>query len=215
MCLPRQRSRSNGTSRTFRRRASVGSSNDFDICIYAEPPGANPLDCARTLMSAPIRLSFITLPGGGPVNVVIFKYVPDGGPDPLFMKWISFDDGVSVLDPYPGAMASTVFGQPNAAGAIGVGAAFTSIRLNSVPIRRCRSPFPRPAAHRSSLTPPEAPVPPLLRLRPQFVAPDGGNTTFFGSDIPDIGGTDPDSFRKLLRHLGRSTTRCRRGSADA
>ena len=172
----------------FSASGTVGSSNDFDICIYDEPPGVEPLDCATDINLGADPIEFIEAPGGGPINVVVYKYVPDGGPDPGLMKWIAFSAGVSVLESYPGALASTVFGQPNAAGAIGVGAApyFRTPEFGVDPAER--ESFSSAGGTPILFDTSGSPVSPLVRGRPQFVAPDGGNTTFFGSDF------EPDGF---------------------
>lgn len=174
-----------------------GSANDIDFCIYPDPPpGAGPIVCsmASNVGADPVEVTTVTEPGAA--NVVIIKYTPAGGPNPGLMKYVAFNDGFRILDPYPMTMASTLFGQNNATGAVGVGAAFyfdtpefgTDPALKETSSSAGGTPILFDIAG--------APIfPPQVRLRPQIVAPDGTNTTFFGADIPDPGdGSDLDSF---------------------
>ena len=98
----------------------------------------------------------------------------------------------SVLE-FP-TFSSTLFGHPNAAGAEAVGAAF----YISTPEFGTDPPLIEPFSS-AGLTPIlfETDGTPTFEVRdkPEIVAPDGTNTTFFGLDIPDPGdGSDLDSF---------------------
>lgn len=173
-----------------------GSASDMDYCLYADPPGTDPIFCAATgnLGGDPVELSQIT--GSGVANVVIVKYLPSGGPDPGFMKYVAFSTGFSVTDVYPNVPASTSFGHSNAEGAIGVGAAFYFETPAFGTDPALLEPFSSAGGTPILFDTAGVRLPlPEVRMRPQFVAPDGTNTTFFGSDIPDPGdGSDADTF---------------------
>ncbi len=177
-----------------------GATTDMDICIYPEPaPGAGPMACEATsndVTGDPIEviLDFDAGPGG-PFNIAIVKYTEDPTPDPGVMKYVAFNPGFSVDEPYPMASAGTLYGQNNAAGAIAVGAAFyfdtPEFGTDPALLEAFSSAGGTPILFDTA----GAPIATEVRLRPQIVAPDGTNTTFFGMDIPDPGdGSDADTF---------------------
>ena len=120
--------------------------------------------------------------------------VKSSGPDPLRLKWINFGSTFTNVD--FATNSSTVVGHANAEKALAVGAApffrvkgfkgrdstqvegFSSLggtllRLNDSGSRKRN---------------------PLDTMKPDFTAVDGGNTTFFGFDIPDvIGGIEVEN----------------------
>jgi hypothetical protein len=167
----------------FSASGAPGSANDIDICVYTEPPGDVPVGCSvyGNVGADPVEL--ISLTEGGAANIVIIKYLPEGGPDPAFMKYVVFSSGFSVTDPYPDSTASTTFGQNNAAGAIAVGAAFyfntPVFGTDPALLESFSSAGGTPILFDTFGT---ALATPEVRARPQIVAPDGTNTTFFGSD---------------------------------
>jgi len=123
------------------------------------------------------------------IEIVIAKY---SGPDPKLIKWINFGNA------YPlehDTRSATIFGHANAEGAIAVGAAAWfhtpafNKNLNSPVINSYSSlggtpvvisPYGNYINSRAE----------TIRSKPTIVGPDGGNTTFFGSDIPE----DTDHF---------------------
>lgn len=176
-----------------------GSANDIDVCLYTEPPGVTPVGCAlaSNVGADPVEVLSITNPGAAvTANLVVVKWLPGGGPDPGLMKYVAFRSDFSVVDPYPTTLAGASFGHNNAMGAVGVGAAF----YDSTPAYGTD-----PALLESFSSAGGTPIlfdtagtrlaMPVVRERPQIVAPDGANTTFFGSDIADPGdGSDLDAF---------------------
>lgn len=118
-------------------------------------------------------------------KIVIGKFAGD---TPSLIKYVGFGD--LSIDEYA-TNSSTLFGQANAAGAQAVGAAFfkespafgepspqveSFSAIGGTPILYDRN--------GNLLSQPE------VRLKPDIVATDGGNTTFFGRDI----GSDADTF---------------------
>ena len=127
------------------------------------------------------------------VDLLIVKYE---GPDPSLIKYINFGEAQPVE--YD-TQSATVFGHPNAVGAMAVGATawFNTPKFNEnlerplinsfsslggVPILFQKNGDPQPE--------------PKIRRKPEFVAADGVNTTFFGNNLSfSIPGTqEPDAF---------------------
>ena len=181
-----------------------GSGSDHDIFVF---------DATGTVVLASGASSNI---GGDPIEVFTFANAgafdfdgvpgPDttfniglskfSGPDAGTMKYIALVNGalgsftVNEFDTASG----TIYGHMNSAGAVTVGAAF----YFETPAFGTTPAVAEPFSSAGSL--------PILfdgmglpivdvRPKPDLVAPDGGNNTFFGSDIADPGdGSDTDSF---------------------
>jgi subtilisin family serine protease len=177
---------------------SPGASNDLDIFLFDDPPTTVVASSTNANLGAdPVEAFAYTNPGPGTDFIlVIAKYLPAGGPDPDLMK---------IIRPgYAGDMtvnewqtdSSTIFGHPNADGAIAVGSAWyhQTPEFGSDPaeLRTTSSAGGTPilfATDGTRLSSPE------YRSKPFVVAPDGGNTTFFGADISDPGdGSDADTY---------------------
>lgn len=129
--------------------------------------------------------------------LVILKFA---GPDPSHLKYLLYNDALFYLTnpAIPGILTPTVVGHAKAAGAIATGAAWY---------------FQTPAY---GVTPPVLEgfssvggvanyydvsgnrIAPLIRKKPEIVAPDGGNTSFFdpfgNGDIPQDADTFPNFF---------------------
>lgn len=121
----------------------------------------------------------VILPGGtaGLTYYLAIALRPGGAAQPaMHLKMVDFDDGNQVtLLSFANRLAPSVFGHPAAAGAIAVGADFWGNTLST--------------EYFSSLGPTaiyfdQDNVPlarPEIRLKPEIAAPDGVDTTFFGS----------------------------------
>jgi subtilisin family serine protease len=112
------------------------------------------------------------------------------GPAPTLMKYVYFN-GLMTVNEYA-TNSSTVYGHANAVGAEAVGAVFfydTPHYGNPLVLEDFSSWGGTPILFDASGNPTYD-----LREKPEIVAPDGGNTTFFGSpDIPS-GYDDPDNY---------------------
>lgn len=170
----------------------AGSPNDLDILL---------LDSSGTNILA---LSAAPNVGGDPVE--IFRFFNDGsfgtdqfnlaipifeGPDAGYLKYIIFGAGDIAINEFDTA-SGTSFGHSNAVGAEAVGAAF----YLETPAFGTNPPLLQPFSS-------AGPVPilfdiegnrlpePEIRLKPEIVAPDGTNTTFFplvpGADVEGDG----------------------------
>jgi hypothetical protein len=160
-----------------------GSPNDLDICVFDDPPN-NLLGCAAAFNVGgdPVEIFSLSAPGPTTVNFVISNF---DGPDPAFMKWVGFDSGVDVMD--FDTASSTLVGHPNAQGANAVGAAFygdTPAFGTDPPLLE----FFSSAGGTPTLLTVSGGITNTVRHKPEIVAPDGTNTTFFGVDI------EPDGF---------------------
>lgn len=176
-----------------------GSSNEIDVCVYPDPPpGAGPIGCSTFMNFGADAVEVFGIGAGvaTPLNITIVKDTAFGGPDPGLLKYVAFDDAFGFIDPYPFVSASTSFGQNNAMGAIGVGASFyfdtPDFGTDPPLLESFSSAGGTPILF--DILGMALPMP-ALRERPQIVAPDGTNTTFFGGDITDPGdGSDTDTF---------------------
>jgi len=120
-------------------------------------------------------------------NLMIVNFA---GPVPGFIKYVNVGSS-SITTREFNTASSTLFGHANAQGAEAVGAAawFNTPAFGVSPpqLEAFSSAGPTPilfdiAGNRFAS--------PVIRQKPEIVAPDGVNTTFFGSDIPQ----DPDTF---------------------
>lgn len=171
----------------------AGSPNDLDILLY-DSSGTNVLasSTASNIGKDPVEeLLFFNEAPLSEFNLAISK---NAGSNPGLLKYIvtavgqgSRDFKINEFD----TASSTIFGYANAQAAATVGAASyletpafgtEPARLRSFSSVGCTPILFDTAGNR--LASPEC------RLKPAFVAPDGGNTTFFGSDIPE----DADDF---------------------
>jgi Subtilase family/FlgD Ig-like domain len=172
-----------------------GSLSDFDILLLDDPP------------TTVLKSSLNTNVGGDPVevfqyahalstttfNIAIIEHDPGlSEPDPGLMKYVAFQ-GMTV-DEYA-TQSSTTFGHANAAGAEAVGAAFygDTPPFGTTPpvVEDFSSAGGTPILFSTSGVPLGTPV---VREKPEIVAPDGANTTFFGNDIPEDADTFPNFF---------------------
>ena len=145
--------------------------------------------------------------GGDPVETISYTNATDmpqvlnigiglfGGPPPGLIKYIDFQRDARFLEFEEDTRHATSFGNANAGGAISVGAAFwgdTPAFGQSPPLLEFFSSrggvpilFDLEGKRLAS---------PLIRQKPEIVAPDGGNTTFFGFDIPEDSDVQPNFF---------------------
>lgn len=168
----------------------AGSPNDLDIFLY-DSSGTNVLASSTesNINQDPAEfLSFLNEGSTGEFNLAISK---KGGPDPGLMKYVAAGGGRDFKINEFDTASSTIFGNRNAKGAIAVGAASyletPAFGVDPAQLRLFSSAGGTPILFDTDgnrLLCPE------VREQPGIVAPDGGNTTFFGDDIPE----DADDF---------------------
>ncbi|MEQ9439950.1 MAG: T9SS type A sorting domain-containing protein [Cyclobacteriaceae bacterium] len=129
------------------------------------------------------------------VDVLIVKYA---GPDPDLIKYIDFGDFAEVQEFAEDTQAPTIFGHSNSAKGIAVGATawFNTPKFNDNLSRPAINGFSSKGGIPILFKDNGKARDPEIRNKPEIVGPDGGNTTFFGSDLSfTVPGTDePDDF---------------------
>ncbi|MEO0330671.1 MAG: S8 family serine peptidase, partial [Bacteroidota bacterium] len=129
------------------------------------------------------------------VDVLITKVA---GPDPDLIKYINFGDFIQVPEFAEDTQAPTVYGHSNANRGIAVGATawFNVPEFNSnLSLPRING-FSSKGGIPILFSRTGNPIDPVIRKKPEFVGPDGVNTTFFSRDlsfaVPDT--DEPDGF---------------------
>ncbi|MDQ3247761.1 MAG: S8 family serine peptidase, partial [Chloroflexota bacterium] len=168
----------------------AGSASDLDLFL---------VDSA----GMPLAFTIDSNVGGDPIETLKYKnpgpntafqlaIVHHSGPRPRLMKYVYIGADV-IINEYDTA-SSTLYGHSNAGGAQAVGAVF----YGSTPpfgttfpqVQPFSSAGPTPILFDQT----DAPIS-QVRAKPDLLAPDGVNTTFFGQDIADPGdGSDTDTF---------------------
>lgn len=155
-----------------------GSPNDVDVLVFDDPPTTLLAFAADGNVGAdPVEvLEFFNPPASGITrfNLALGHF---SGPSPGYVKYVLFELGGSIDEHL--TASGTLFGHANAAGAEAVGAApyFMTPRFGVSPafLETFSSAGPMPIFFDAS----DAPILDV-RDKPEIVAPDGTNTTFFG-----------------------------------
>jgi len=172
----------------------AGATSDLVFCLYDSTPLVTeaPFFCvdSANIGNDPVESFFIT--NSGSAAAASFAVIRKSGGNPGRLKYVYFRSGMTVNE--YATNSPTIYGHANAAGARAVGAApywLTPPYGTTPPVKEAfSSAGPTPILFDLTDTP-------VLdeRMKPEFVAPDGGNTSFFGSDITDPGdGSDLDTF---------------------
>lgn len=171
-----------------------GTANDLDLYFFDDPPTTVLLATTEDNLTSgdPVEpFDYINGPAAVTRNFMIVKFA---GPDPGLIKYVRFGGGSGITAEFDTA-SGTVVGHPNAAGAEAVGAAF----FLETPAFGVNPPLLEPYSSAGS-------VPilfdtsgvrfdvPEVREKPEIVAPDGGNTTFFVEDSDEDVDTFPNFF---------------------
>lgn len=180
-----------------------GADTDMDIILFA--------DDETTL----VALSAFGNIDGNPSEVLLFKNTGAtadfnillgkfSGPNPGLMKYVLLGSSLITINEFD-TLSGTVYGHANAAGAEAVGAAdyLDTPEFGTSPplLESFSSAGPTPILFDILGNPIAA----VERQKPEIVAPDGTNTTFFGSPDTDF---PPRRLPELLRHL-RGSAPCR------
>lgn len=154
-----------------------GAKTDIDILAYYNGiPYA--VSGADNIGYDPYERIFLTNPYSFPLEleIAIIKY---SGPDPTLIKWVNYGSTATIeFD----TKSSTVVGHANAQGAIAVGAAIyaQTPAYNATQYPNGLTEYYSSAGGTPILfTEYGQPFPTRVRQKPDLVAPDGGNTTFF------------------------------------
>lgn len=164
----------------------AASPNDLDIFVL-DSTGSTVLESGENfnIGNDPVEVfSFFNdgSHGSEEFNIAISNFT---GPDAGLMKYVMFEDGNITINEFDTA-SGTLYGHANANGAEAVGAAFyqDTPRFGTDPavLENFSSPGPTPILFETDGTPTNE-----LRQKPEIVAPDGTNTTFFGGDVEGDG----------------------------
>lgn len=174
-----------------------GSASDMDILLYAPNGDFTFLGGFSFNIGGDAVEVFGVVNDGPPLDLQIGLELFDG-PAPGFMKYVIFAPRVETIgDPAPSFVvefptdSGTNYGHSNAAGAAGVGAAFwrKTPRFGVFPPEI--EPFSSAGGTPILFDLDGQPIGPEDREKPDFTAPDGGVTTFFGNR-DSFGASDPN-----------------------
>src|SRR5262245_3567600 len=167
-----------------------GSPNDLDIYVFNDPPttvlaGGTVNNIGRDA----VEVVVLPIPSGSGQTAFSIMITRFDGPNPELVKYVVIDNGAGVTINEFDTQSSTLYGHANAAGAEAVGAAF----YRNTPEFGVSPPLLEPFSSAGSTpiifdTAGNRLAIPQIRLKPEIVAPDGANTTFFGRDV------EPDGF---------------------
>ncbi|MDX1976172.1 MAG: S8 family serine peptidase, partial [Pseudanabaenaceae cyanobacterium bins.68] len=173
--------------------SGTGTNKELDIYVLN---AANNTVVAGSAFSSlgndAVEIFSFTNTTGAAANFNILILQASGSSFPSLVKYINFGNDTTTVE-YD-TQSYTIVGHANATGAAAVGAAFygfTPAFGQNPPLLES---FSSRGTTSSSIfyTTTGAPTS-QVRQKPEFVAPDGGNTSFFGQDI-SFGTTDLDSF---------------------
>lgn len=161
---------------------SPGADTDVDLALYSSNGQLKAIADINNLGDDPVEiLSYVTPPG--PTKTYQIGIEHYAGPLPGRVKFIYFND--MTINEYA-TNSSTAYGHNAAAGARSVGAA----RYDATPVFGTTPPELEYFSSRGGTTIlfdiSGNPVN-QVRQKPEFVAPDGGDTTFFGNDYEGNG----------------------------
>ena len=168
-----------------------GSPNDLDIYVFNDPPTTVLAGgvIGNTGGDAVEVFGIFNPPGSGVTafNIMITNF---DGPDPQLIKYVRFGGSSVTINEFD-TRSSTIYGHANATGAAAVGAAF----YGDTPEFGVSPPLLEPFSSAGATpilfdTAGNRLTIPQIRLKPEIVAPDGTNTTFF---IPGVD-VEPDGF---------------------
>lgn len=179
--------------------SGVGAQSDLDIYLLDSRGNIVAVGGADNIASGdPIEVfGYFNNTTNVTFYLAILKYA---GPDPTQLKYILYGDALFYLTnpAIPGILAPTVVGHTKAEGAISTGAAFylqtPPYGVDTPVVEGFSSVGGVPNyydTHGNRIAP-------LIRKKPDIVAPDGGNTSFFdpfgNGDIPEDADTYPNFF---------------------
>ncbi len=176
----------------------VGAKTDMDILVYRNgvlQPQLSSID-DNIAGGDPIEGVYLTNTTRAPIEFEI-AFVKFAGPDPSLIKWIDYGGGASIQFVN---QSSTTVGHANSQKAIAVGAARydATPAFNPALTAPIIEPFSSAGGTPILFTEYGQPIPRTVRLKPEIVAADGGNNTFFppfpgadyeGDGFPNFFGT--------------------------
>lgn len=175
---------------------SPGAESDLDIFLFAREGDFSSAifgSFESNIGADPLEVIQVGTDFWVDVYVVIGKYVgtpekgievPGANPDPQRIKYVYFEE--NLFEEYK-SHSSTIFGHPNAAGAIAVGAVDYRLTPDYGAEEPILEAFSSSGGTPIFYSPCGEPIEPELRNKPEVCAPDGVNTSFFGFDVEGDG----------------------------
>ncbi|HET7721009.1 MAG TPA: S8 family serine peptidase, partial [Acidimicrobiales bacterium] len=170
-----------------------GSANNMDLCLLDNTNAVVASGVNNNAGGDPVEVVNFTNPAAATNTTFTIQLSRVAGANPGRMKYMDYRGNIGINE--FATNSSTLVAHANATNAEAVGAAF----YNNTPVFGINPPV-REAFSSGGGTPilfdtAGAAIAPVTRQKPRIVAPDGTNTTFFGSDIADPGnGSDTDTF---------------------
>ena len=161
---------------------SPGSASDLDMILYSAQGVGLAGGISNNVGGDPVEVFAYENKGGQPKNLEL-RITLEAGPAPGRVKYVYFGD--LAVNEYA-TNSPALYGHPNAAGAAAVGAA----RYSHTPAFGVDPPLLEyfSSAGGTPILRDTAGAPTVdLRQKPDIVAPDGGDNTFFGSDYESNG----------------------------
>ncbi len=163
--------------------SGTGSASDMDIVLYSQAGAFLAGGTDNNIGGDPVEVFSYTNPSGSQPETVQIGLELFSGPAPGVIKFVYF--GSMSIDEYA-TSSSTVYGHANATGATAVGAA----RYSTTPAFGVNPAILESFSSAGGITvlfdTSGAPVA-EQRQKPEIVAPDGGDNSFFGSDYESNG----------------------------
>ncbi|MGH8530281.1 MAG: S8 family peptidase [Nevskiales bacterium] len=164
-----------------------GATNDVDIFLLDPSATSIVAGSADDNLATGDPIEFFGFENTGPTAQFFLAIELFTGGAPGLMKYVVFNGAPVSIDAFNTA-SGTSFGHPNAGGAVAVGAAafFSTPACGVSPpqLEDFSSAGGTPILFANNGTRLGAPI---VRQKPEIVAPDAGNTTFFGELVPSLG----------------------------
>jgi hypothetical protein len=174
--------------------SGTGTPTDLDIYVLNDPPTTVLFGVTTNNITSgdPVEVMFVNCSSATPCtgNLMIVKH---SGPNPGRFKYIVQQAPTINILEY-GTNSGTIYGHPNAAGAIAVGAAFYQQTPAFGVIPAVLESFSSSGTTPILFTPGGAPTSDARASKPEVVAPDGANTTFFFAGVNPDGDAFPNFF---------------------
>jgi hypothetical protein len=177
--------------------SGVGSRSDLDIYLLNNTGQIVAVGGNNNLNADPVEVFGYRNPATSTNTTFFLVIAKFAGPDPAKLKYVLYGDGAFFLTKprIPGILSPTVVGHAKAQGATAVGAAFYQqtppFGVNPPKIEG----FSSKGGVAQYFDDKGNRLPhPWVRSKPEIVAPDGGNTTFFFQDSQADADTLPNFF---------------------
>lgn len=175
--------------------SGVGCQSDFDVYLLNSSLQVVAGSASDNILSGdPMEIfGYFNNTNNPTFYLLIVKFA---GPDVTRLKYILYNDALFYLtkNPIPGILSPALVGHAKAEGAIATGAAFylqTPAYGVDTPVVEGFSSVGGTANYYDISG---NRIPPLIRQKPEIVAPDGASTSFFGELLPQAKDTFPHFF---------------------